>query len=88
MRVSVDLPAWLYRAQAWDPWWQAEIDGKAAPIVHADGVFSALLVPPGAHVVIWKYRPWPFYAGAAISGIALLFAVGLAAAGEPAGRRR
>jgi hypothetical protein len=88
MRVSVDRPAWLYRAQAWDPWWRAEIDGKAAPIVHADGVFSALVVPAGAHVIVWKYRPWPFYAGAAISGIALLFTVGLAAAGEPAGRRR
>ena len=82
-KVELSQDLWMYRAQSWDPWWRAKIDGKPAPIVRADGVFSAVVVPKGDHRVVWEYRPWPFYAGAAITAAALATLLFLALAGEP-----
>ena len=82
-KVDLSQDLWMYRAQSWDPWWRATIDGKTAPIIRANGVFSAVVVPKGDHRVVWQYRPWPFYVGAAISAIALVTLLFLALAGEP-----
>jgi len=82
-RVELSRDLWMYRAQSWDPWWRATIDGKRTEIVRANGVFSAVVVPKGEHRVVWEYRPWPFYAGAALSAIALAALLFLALAGEP-----
>ena len=70
--VSLSRQAWLYRPVSWDRWWEASIDGNRTPIVRANGVFSAVLVPGGEHRVIWRYRPWPFFAGAILSALVLL----------------
>jgi hypothetical protein len=82
-KVDLSRDLWMYRAQSWDPWWRATVDGRPTPIVRANGVFSAVVVPKGEHRVVWEYRPWPFYAGAAISAIAVLALAYLALAGEP-----
>ncbi|HKB69235.1 MAG TPA: YfhO family protein, partial [Thermoanaerobaculia bacterium] len=82
-KVDLSQDLWIYRPQSWDPWWRATIDGKTAPIIRANGVFSAVVVPKGDHRVVWQYRPWPFYVGAAISAIALVTLLFLALAGEP-----
>jgi hypothetical protein len=86
--VDVSDALWMYRPQSWDPWWTATIDGKRAKIVRADGVFSAIVVPAGAHRVVWQYRPWPFYAGAAISALGLVTLLFWSLAGEPIVRTR
>jgi hypothetical protein len=86
--VALSRDAWMYRAQSWDPWWRAAIDGKPAEIVRANGVFSAVLVPAGNHGVVWRYRPLPFYVGAAVSLLALLYWVSASLSGEPAVRTR
>jgi hypothetical protein len=82
-KVDVSDAVWMYRAQSWDPWWIATIDGKRTPIVRANGVFSAIVVPKGGHRVVWQYRPLPFYAGAAISAVGLLVLLFWSLAGEP-----
>jgi hypothetical protein len=87
-KVDVSEGVWMYRAQSWDPWWFATVDGVRTPIVRANGVFSAIVVPKGAHRVLWEYRPWPFYAGAAVSMAALALIVFLSLAGEPITRTR
>ncbi len=74
--VTLSRDAWLYLPMSWDPWWRASIDGRPTEIEKANGVFSAVLVPGGDHRVLWVYRPWPFYAGAACSGLVLLVLVG------------
>lgn len=81
--VTLSRPAWLYRSQSWDPWWRATIDGKPARIFRADGVFSAVYISEGEHVVAWRYFPWPFYAGGIISALALLCLIYLWLAGPP-----
>jgi hypothetical protein len=81
--VDVSDGVWMYRAQSWDPWWIAFVDGKRTPIVRANGVFSAIVVPKGEHRVVWRYRPLPFYAGAAVSAAGLLLLLFFSFAGEP-----
>jgi len=86
--VEVSDALWMYRAQSWDPWWIASVDGKRTPIVRANGVFSAIVVPKGEHRVVWQYRPLPFYAGAAISAAGLLVLLFWSLAGEPVVRTK
>jgi hypothetical protein len=81
--VTLSRDAWLYLPMSWDPWWRASIDGRPAEIEKANGVFSAVLVPGGDHKVRWVYRPLPFYAGAACSGLVLLLVVARLVSGEP-----
>jgi hypothetical protein len=56
------------------PGWIATIDGREAPILRADYAFRAVAVPPGRHVVEFRYRPASVRYGAALSmtGLVLL----------------
>jgi hypothetical protein len=60
------------------PGWSARVDGRAAPLVHANRVMRAVPVGPGTHRVVMRYLPTSFVAGAGLSGLAVL-ALGLAA---------
>ena len=55
----------------------------------AAGDSSAVALPAGTHKIVFRYRPLAFYAGAAISGAALLLMLLLWHGGEPirVGRR-
>jgi hypothetical protein len=73
-----ELDGWLLLADAWYPGWVARIDGKSVPLLHGDYLFRAVQLPAGEHAVEFVYRPAVFYAGAAVSAMAmLLFAAGL-----------
>ena len=71
------------------PGWIAESDGRRLPILRADGWFRAVALSAGTHKVVFRYRPIAFYAGAAVSGAALLLILILWGRGEPirVGRR-
>ena len=76
-----DLPAHriLTFVDADYPGWRAYIDSERVPILSANDVFKAVVVPPGTHEVRFEFRPWRVYAGAAVSGpvfvLALLYLV-------------
>ncbi|HLN58758.1 MAG TPA: YfhO family protein [Thermoanaerobaculia bacterium] len=53
------------------PGWKASVDGRPAPILSADGYLRAVALPAGSHRVVFRYRPVSFYAGAALSLLAL-----------------
>jgi hypothetical protein len=57
--------------------WRATADGHAATVVRANGLFRAVRLNPGPHVVEFLYRPRAFLAGAAASAAALAFVLGL-----------
>jgi hypothetical protein len=48
---------WLVLNDLWHPWWFAEVDGVAAPILRANVLFRAVAVPPGSHRVTFRFRP-------------------------------
>ncbi len=66
--------------------WRATADGKPATIVRANGLFRAVRLNPGPHVVEFLYRPRAFLIGAAASAAALAIVVGLLAWPALAGR--
>ena len=86
--VTASFPGLLVLADLDYPGWIAEEDGHALPILKADGFFRAVALPAGSHRVVFRYRPMSFYAGAGISVIALLVALGLWHSGEPVRTRR
>lgn len=67
------------------PGWEATVDGAPASILRANTVFRAVLVPPGEHRVVMRYRPRSFQIGVALAASTLL-AGGLALAVRRSGR--
>jgi hypothetical protein len=57
--VDVEAPAggFLLLTDVWHPWWRAEIDGVAAPMLKADVLFRAVQLPPGRHEVRFTFHP-------------------------------
>ena len=86
--LTASFPGLLVLADLDYPGWVAEEGGRRLPILRADGYFRAVALPAGVHRVEFRYRPMSFYAGAGISAIALLVALGLWHAGEPVLTRR
>lgn len=80
-RIEVDgpEPALVVVAEAWFPGWKAQVDGKAAPLVEADGSFLGVPVDAGAHVVTLEFhRPAAATAGRLVTFATLLTLVVLA----------
>lgn len=74
-RIVVDAPklGTLVLAQQLAPGWRVEVDGVRRTPMLFDGVFRAVEVPKGRHEVVWSYRPWTLFSGAAVTLITLLF---------------
>jgi hypothetical protein len=64
----------LVTSEMYFPGWQARIDGTEVPILRANYLFRALVVPPGTHQVEFRYRPGSLKAGATVSALALALA--------------
>ncbi|MFZ5845372.1 MAG: YfhO family protein [Patescibacteria group bacterium] len=54
------------------PGWQAYLDGQPTKILPANLAQRAVIVPPGSHVVVFRYEPESLRYGAIISGLSLL----------------
>ncbi|MBI2305315.1 MAG: YfhO family protein [Chloroflexi bacterium] len=74
MTVKVDsqAPGFLVLSELYYPGWQAYVDGQEAKIYRANYAFRAVYSDKGQHDVEFRFRPWSFYTGAAITGISLL----------------
>jgi hypothetical protein len=74
--VRAGLPADGYLAllDTYDLNWKVDVDGEAAPLMRANGLFRAVHLTRGTHVVTFTYRPLPFYVGAALT---IMTALGL-----------
>jgi len=77
-RVVVEAGAgegggYLVLFDSYSPAWSATVDGVAAEIGQANGVFRAVHLNPGTHTVDFRYHPPPaFFAGAAVSALTLV----------------
>jgi hypothetical protein len=59
-------------AQLHHPGWQAEVDGKAVPLLNANQGFQALAVPAGQHHVRLRFVDRKFQVGGILSLISLM----------------
>jgi hypothetical protein len=57
VRVSCPAPATLVRRETALPGWQATIDGRPVPVRKSGGLFQAVAVGPGRHLVSFSYQP-------------------------------
>jgi hypothetical protein len=84
LETKCSSASYLFLADAFDPGWTAEVDGRNAPVWPAIVAFRAVYVPAGDHRVVFHYQPAGFMAGLAISVLGLV--LGLIAFGWPARR--
>jgi hypothetical protein len=71
LRANVKRPAFLVLADAAFPGWEATLDGVPAPVLQANLMFRAVALEPGAHEIVFEYRPSRWRRGLIISGAML-----------------
>ena len=73
VEVSFDSPApgTLLLRESYDNQWQARLDGVVTPLTASPDHFRCVNVPAGKHTVEFRYRPWTFTVGLAITIAAL-----------------
>jgi hypothetical protein len=71
LAISAKARGVLVMSDVLMPGWEAWVDGRPVPLVHANHVMRALPVTAGEHRVVMSYLPTGFALGAAISSIAL-----------------
>jgi hypothetical protein len=83
IRVAVDAPARgvVVLNEKMLPGWQVTVDGQPAPAFRANYLLRAVLVPPGAHTIVWSYHPprYAFFLALWLAGAASLIAAGVSA---------
>jgi prepilin-type N-terminal cleavage/methylation domain-containing protein len=80
VEASAQRAGLLVLRDSYDPAWTAEVDGVAAEMARANGLYRAVGLPPGRHVIRFSYRPRDLATGLIITVMtALLFVFGLAA---------
>jgi len=76
--VERKSPGLLVDVDAWAPGWTASVDGRPTPVLRANGIFRAVAVPAGRHVVELAYRPASVRLGFAVTGLAWALAGAIA----------
>jgi hypothetical protein len=71
VEVAAELPApgYLVLTDAWYPGWRVTVDGVPAPLLRADLFFRAVALEPGAHRVVFTFRPMSLRWGLALSAL-------------------
>lgn len=76
MTADAAADGYLVLSEVWYPGWKAEVDGVEAPVLRADWCLRAIPVTAGKHRVVMEFSPPTFRAGAWISSVSLVAAVG------------
>jgi len=71
MDVFAPGPSLLVISEIYTPGWRAFVDGRPVPILRADAVLQAIVLPAGARYVELIYLPTTFIVGAVISAVTL-----------------
>ncbi len=75
LEVEAGQDSLLMISNTWYPAWKAELDGKPAPLLKANGALQAVALPQGRHSLKMHYSPALFYAAlaAVLAGLSVLF---------------
>jgi hypothetical protein len=79
LTAEIDAPARgvVVINEAYYPGWQATVDGKPAKVLPANGLFRAVLVEPGHHVIAMTYPATGYKVLSVVCLLGLLAATGL-----------
>lgn len=70
-RVESDGPGYLVARDSFARGWTAEVAGREAPVLRANGKHRAVPIPAGRHEVLMRYRPPGLGPGLALTGLSL-----------------
>lgn len=82
VRLTATGPGYLVLTDAFYPGWSATVDGEPVPILRADIMFRAILLPEGEHAIEFRYQPRSvtvglWLSGAAWVGMLIVFGLGV-----------
>lgn len=69
LTANAAAPCILVLADCYYPGWKAYIDDEPTEIFSAYYAFRGIVLPEGEHTVRFRYEPWTFYAGLAVSSV-------------------
>jgi hypothetical protein len=73
VRCSVPTESgYLVVSDAYEPNWRVRVDGQAAPLLRADGLFRGVHLASGSHDVCFDYESRPLFWGALVSSATLV----------------
>jgi hypothetical protein len=72
IEAEASVPSVLIVRNAWDEGWSATLDGRAVPVLRADGFLQGIAVPAGQHRIRLTYREPAIGSGLALSAVAWL----------------
>jgi len=76
VEVETPGPVLLRLADLWYPDWTARVDGKLTPILKADYLLRAVVVPAGRHRIEFRYESTAVMRGLLLSLLSLLVVLG------------
>lgn len=66
-RLRVHGPGWLILAELDYPGWEATLDGQPWQVESLGGVFRAVAIPEGEHLVVLRFKPHTYEAGVSLA---------------------
>jgi hypothetical protein len=69
VQLTASGPGYLLLTDAYYPGWVATVDGAPVPIFRADVMFRAVELPPGSHVIEFRFEPRSVTVGLWVSGV-------------------
>jgi len=70
LRASFDQPVAVVLSQSLYPGWTVTVDGQSAPLMGAESLFMSVALPPGQHVIEFRFDNVAIYLGKSLSLIA------------------
>ncbi|MCW5851940.1 MAG: hypothetical protein KIT87_17840 [Anaerolineae bacterium] len=67
LRAHLDRPGLLVLTDQYFPGWEATANDRPTPIVRVNDVVRGVYLDTGDTIVVFRFRPWPVYAGLAVS---------------------
>ncbi len=72
LRCETPSEAFVYATEVFYPGWRAYVDGHRTEIVRANMTFRTIRIPPGEHIISFRYVPMSFYAGLVLTIIGFI----------------
>src|SRR5262249_9295974 len=79
LEIQASLPAdgFVVLRDSYDPAWTADVDGVRAELARANGVYRAVHVAAGHHVIRFRFRPRDLLVGLTLSSMTALLLLGM-----------
>jgi membrane protein YfhO len=67
IRTGLPEDGYLLLLDSYSPDWRVDVDGAPAPLMRANGLFRAVHLARGEHLVVFTYHPSALYAGSLVT---------------------